>query len=124
MNINKLIKTWLPVIVWMGIIFTLSHQPSLHSGLDNWLDFILRKIAHITEYGILCFVLIRALKAHTQIDKKTIVICALLALLYAVSDEYHQTFVFGRHGSLRDIAIDSIGILIISSLYLTRFQRE
>ena len=89
----------------MGVIFYLSHQPDLKSGLGDWLDFILRKIAHITEYAILCFLLIRATG-----NKKW---SFLTAFIYACSDEYHQLFVYGRHGSPADIAIDSIGMILV-----------
>lgn len=113
---KKLLKLWLPVIVWMGLIFFLSHQPNLKSGLEDWLDFILRKIAHITEYGILTFLLIRALNQHNLTIKKTLLISVFLAVFYAISDEYHQTFIFGRHGTIRDVGIDTIGILIATWL--------
>jgi len=44
--------------------------------------------------------------------KKAIISSAIIAMLYAFSDEYHQTFVFGREGKLKDVGIDSIGILL------------
>lgn len=106
------LKYWLPVIAWMGLIFYLSHQPDLKSGLEDWLDFVLRKIAHITEYGILTFLLLRA----THNKKRALLIAALVAFLYAISDEYHQTFIFGRHGTARDVGIDTLGILIATWL--------
>jgi len=96
----------------MGVIFYLSHQPDLKSGLGDWLDFILRKIAHITEYAILTFLLIRASKNLPVVrhGKKW---SFLTAFIYACSDEYHQLFVYGRHGSPADIAIDSIGMILV-----------
>lgn len=109
---------WLLVILWMFVIFYLSHQPELKSGLEDWLDFVLRKIAHITEYAILCFLLIRASK-----NKKW---AFLIAFLYACSDEFHQLFVFGRHGSPRDIGIDTIGIILAVYFYkniYAKFQK-
>ncbi|PIP17381.1 MAG: hypothetical protein COX44_00240 [Candidatus Portnoybacteria bacterium CG23_combo_of_CG06-09_8_20_14_all_37_13] len=105
----KFLKTWLLVILWMLVIFYLSHQPDLKSGFPNLVDFILRKIAHITEYAILCFLLIRAIN-----NKKW---AFLIAFLYAISDEFHQLFVFGRHGSPKDVAIDSIGIMLAVYFY-------
>jgi len=108
-KILKFVKNWLPVIAWMSVIFFLSHQPDLKSGFPNLIDFILRKLAHITEYAILCFLLIRATK-----NKKA---AFVIAFLYACSDEFHQTFIFGRHGTLRDIGIDSIGIILAYLFY-------
>lgn len=103
------------MIAWMGVIFFLSHQPDLKSGFPTTIDFILRKIAHITEYAILCFLLIRAIK-----NKKW---AFLIAFLYAVSDEFHQLFIFGRHGTMRDVGIDSIGIILAFLLYQQFFQK-
>lgn len=114
-RLNKFLKTWLLVIAWMGLIFYLSHQPNLKSGFPTPIDFILRKIAHITEYAILCFLLIRATN-----EKKW---SFLIAFLYACSDEYHQVFIFGRQGSPRDILIDSIGI-ILATLFFEKIYKN
>ncbi|MBD3282071.1 MAG: VanZ family protein [Candidatus Portnoybacteria bacterium] len=108
----RIIKYWLPIIIWMGIIFYLSSIPGLQSGLDN--DFILRKIAHIMEYAILTFLLLRAFNAKTT---KKILITALISIAYAASDEYHQSFVLNRHGSLIDVGIDSIGVFLTSIMW-------
>lgn len=107
---NNLIKNWLPLIVWLVLIFCLSHQPNLKSGLAAWLDLILRKIAHITEFAILTFLFWRALRLKNK--KNRILIAMALSLLYALSDEYHQSFILGRDGNWRDIGIDSLGILL------------
>ena len=101
-NRSPLLTVWLPIVLWAGLIFTLSSIPSLHSGLGTW-DLILRKCAHVTEYAILTFLLRRAVATPWA---------AAAALLYACSDEYHQSFVVGREGRPRDVAIDSIGIVI------------
>jgi VanZ family protein len=101
-NRSPLLTVWLPILLWAGLIFTLSSIPSLHSGLGTW-DLILRKCAHVTEYAILAFLLRRAVATPWA---------AAAAFLYACSDEYHQSFVVGREGRPRDVAIDSIGIVI------------
>ena len=106
----KFFKLWLPVFSWTAVIFFFSGVPDLKSGLEY--DFILRKIAHITEYFILVFLLYRAFKGSFAMDVSRIFIYpALLSFLYAVSDEIHQSFVPGRDCSIRDVLIDSIGIL-------------
>lgn len=106
---SNIFKNWILVIIWAGIIFYLSSLPNLNSGLDQ--DFILRKSAHIFEYFVLTLLLYRAIARN--INKKTAILMAVLAsLLYAVSDEYHQTFVFGRSGDPVDVLIDSAGIFI------------
>jgi VanZ family protein len=94
---------WLPVLVWAGVIFAFSSIPSLSTHLGTW-DYVLRKLAHMTEYAILAVLLRRAAGATGW--------AFALTLAYAASDEFHQTFVRGRHGSPLDVGIDAIGALI------------
>jgi VanZ family protein len=105
---------WLAVILWMGVIFALSAMPSLASPLEPFHDFILRKLAHMAEYAVLTGLLFRALRIHIARKTQVLLIAVLVAILYAFSDEWHQTFVPGREGSLRDIGIDALGIAGVS----------
>jgi VanZ family protein len=98
---SRAISLWLPVLAWAALIFALSSVPHLSSGLGTW-DYILRKCAHVTEYAILGALLLRALGREVP--------AFLTGLAYAASDELHQHFVAGRHGSPVDVAIDAIGI--------------
>jgi hypothetical protein len=59
--VNSLLRYWLPPALWMGVIFVLSAQPSLPHHPDTLLDLILKKAAHMIEYGILASLLWRAL---------------------------------------------------------------
>jgi VanZ family protein len=104
---------WLPVLFWAGLIFTLSAVPSLDSGLGTW-DLVLRKIAHAAEYAILGALLQRAVRREP--------LAVLLGSLYAVTDELHQSFVSGRHGSPLDWLIDTAGV-IAGVLLFARFAR-
>ena len=114
---NKFLKFWLPVIIWAGIIFWLSSIPDLKTDLDQ--DFLLRKIAHILEFGILTFLLIRAFSAKggPALGWQPLMLAIIFAIFYALTDEYHQTFIIGRQGSLRDAGIDSIGILLVGLIW-------
>jgi len=94
-----------PPLLLMAVIFFLSAQPHLSSGL-GWIDLVGRKLVHMAEYGLLWVLWSRALGYRRRGVAATIVI------LYAVSDEYHQTFVAGRHGSPVDVLIDSAGVAI------------
>ncbi|MBF0217813.1 MAG: VanZ family protein [Candidatus Omnitrophica bacterium] len=106
----KIIKLWLPVIIWAGIIFYLSSIPHLRSGLKA--DLVLRKLAHIAVYCILAFLIHRAFKSSFQIGGfRLIIYPAAISFLYAISDEFHQAFVPGRVASGQDVMIDAIGIL-------------
>lgn len=116
----KFIKYWLPALLWASIIFALSSIPNLESGLGQ--DFILRKIAHILEYAILTFLLFKAFLStgNQPRTNKILALAMIVAFLYALSDEYHQTFIFGRQGKLGDVGIDTIGILIMALLCYTK----
>ena len=97
------LRTWLPVIVWAGVIFTFSSVPNLGTDLGVW-DTILRKAAHVTEYAILGLLLLRAVGREVP--------AFVLGVAYAITDEVHQHFVAGRHASPIDVAIDSAGIVL------------
>src|SRR6266508_6967433 len=100
---SRVLTVWLPVLFWAAVIFTLSSIPSLSTGLGLW-DTILRKAAHVTEYGVLGALLLRALEREAP---------ALAAgIAYAASDELHQHFVRGRHASPVDVAIDAVGVAL------------
>jgi VanZ family protein len=94
---------WVPVLVWAGVIFAFSSIPSLSTHLGTW-DLVLRKAAHMTEYAILAVLLRRATGSTAWAFG--------LAVAYAATDEFHQTFVRGRHGTPVDVGIDAIGALI------------
>jgi VanZ family protein len=96
------LNAWLPVVLWAGVIFTISSVPSLDSGLGVW-DTVLRKAAHVGEYAILGALLYRAVRREPT--------AVLLGSLYAVTDEVHQSFVAGRHGSPLDWLIDTAGVV-------------
>lgn len=105
----NIIKHWLPVFAWCGVIYYLSSIPELKSDLPNQWDFVLRKIAHMAEYGILTFLFFRV-AAFNLSFRKAISYSTLFSITYALTDEYHQLFVFGRNGSLSDVFIDTLGI--------------
>jgi VanZ family protein len=98
-------RRFAPPLILMGLIFFFSAQPDLNSGLGVW-DTIGRKIVHAAVYGALWFLWWRALGYGHPGP------AIAIALLYAASDEYHQTFTAGRHGSPVDVAIDAAGVAI------------
>ena len=101
---------WLPVAAWCGLIFALSSVPGLESGL-SW-DFTLRKGAHMFEYAVLFLLIRRALAATTTLSRRACTITALAcAVAYAMSDEFHQSFVPNRGASPIDVLIDAVGAL-------------
>jgi VanZ family protein len=95
----------------MGVIFALSAIPSIATPLEPGYDFTFKKLTHVTEYGILTALLLSAVRLHIGHKSHALLTAALIAVLYACSDEWHQTFVPGREGTLRDVAIHAIGAL-------------
>ena len=94
---------WAPVVLWAAAIFAFSSLPSGAQDLAWW-ELLLRKLAHVTEYAILAALLCRALRR--------VAAAIVLAGLYAVTDEVHHTFVDGRLGTPRDVAIDLVCVLV------------
>lgn len=109
---------WLPPVVLMGVIFAFSAQPSLDSGLGP-IDLIGRKLIHFAEYALLCFLWWRALASVTS-PRRAALWAFVIASGYAVTDEFHQTFVEGRHGSVLDWLIDSAGAALVALRLATR----
>ena len=99
------VSRFVPPLLLMGLIFFLSAQPDLSSGLGTW-DLILRKLAHMTEYGLLWWLWWRAL-GHGNMA-----LPAAIAIGYSITDELHQTTVEGRHGTPVDVLIDSAGVAL------------
>jgi VanZ family protein len=96
---------WLVVALWMGIIFVVSAQSRLPRAPQPWLDFLFKKSAHFMVFAILAALLWRALEWRTR----AWVWSWLLTVIYAVSDEWHQSFVAGRHPQATDVLIDACG---------------
>jgi len=100
---------WLPPVAVMGLIFFLSAQPDLSSGLGAW-DVLLRKLAHASVYAVLTYLWWRALREGSSGDDvRPLAAAWLIAIAYSATDEWHQTFVTGRHGSPADVLIDAAG---------------
>jgi VanZ family protein len=111
------VSRYAPPFAVMALIFALSATPDLSSGLGAW-DFALRKLAHVTIFGLLWLTLARATRWRHPVP------AAVLALLYAASDEWHQSFVQGRHGTPVDVAIDSVGIALAALAYVLVARRR
>jgi len=122
-NLKKFLRLWLPVILWAVLIFCLSGIPDLKTGLK--FDFILRKISHVVEYLILVSLLHRAFAASFSINPLRLFIYpAALSFLYAITDELHQSLVPGRNCSIRDVLIDTIGIIVFYIINIFVFRKK
>jgi hypothetical protein len=101
----RLLGRFLPPFALMGLIFFLSNQPGLKSGLGV-ADLILRKLVHAGSFGLLFLLWLRALRWRAPGW------AAAIAFVYAMSDEFHQHFIPDRVGSPIDVAIDTVGIAL------------
>ena len=114
MVLKRILLHYLPVCLWMILIFYLSSQQKISVSPTYILNFIIFKSLHITEYSILYFLWWWAISNKKTVFKQQNYFWAGVAsLVYAMSDEIHQTFVPTREGTLRDIIIDGIGIIIM-----------
>jgi VanZ family protein len=102
---------WLPAVAWAGVIFAFSAQPNLRFFPDAGLDFLVRKAGHMAVFGILALSLWWA-AAGTTAWRRPWALALGFTVLYAMTDEFHQGFVAGRHPSLVDVGIDATGALI------------
>ncbi len=132
---NKKRVSLIILISWMIIIFIMSsfdaNASSNQSGIIvnfisnlfhindiELLSFIIRKMAHFVEYFILGILLINCLINYN----KKLYLSYVIGILYASLDEFHQLFVSGRSGQVRDIIIDVVGLIL--GIILIRFVKK
>lgn len=139
-------------VVWMCVIFSFSAQTQEESGtvslgfsyrmvdtagrlfgldldydkiraIAGAIEHIVRKGAHMTEYAILAFLFYVWLCRWNISRRRRLAVAAVMAILYACSDELHQIFVAGRAGQISDVLVDSAGALLALLLILMRGAR-
>ena len=130
-KLRAFLKYWLPVLVWMALIFTASAdshsyehssrfvEPFLHwlfpqmSQVNiEWIHHFIRKCGHLTEYAILALLLWRSLNQSKNLPPWSwprVQGTILLVCLYASTDEFHQSFVPTRTSLVSDVFIDTAG---------------
>ena len=126
----RFLSRYLPLIAWLAFIsyastdsFSASNTSRIIGPVILWLfphttpetlatiQFFTRKIAHFSEYAILAFLAARAFRTSPRpaIRQRWLLICAALVVVYALIDEYHQSFVPSRTASVFDSLIDMSG---------------
>jgi VanZ family protein len=140
------LKYWLPVFIWLGVIFAGStdifstEQTSRYLvPFLRWLDpqispstiatvhFALRKLGHLIEYAVLAALLWRALRSARNLRPKmsTLFVGVWVACtIIAASDEFHQSLIVSRTASLNDVLTDSLGAAIGLVICLAIAQRD
>ena len=132
MKNKRKVLYWSLVILWMGIIFYLSHQPATESNdlskgitekIINIIEIltkdlevdisgfnhIIRKMSHFGAYFILGVLVVKAIGQNKPLNIKLFIASVTICILYAISDEIHQSFIPGRGPSAMDVLIDSAG---------------
>jgi len=109
MDLKRFFKYWFPVIIYAALIFIFSSISQPMPSVEPFSHF--DKLCHFLEYGILGFLLIRALgSSKTGRTGLSLRIAAIvLAVVYGVTDELHQYFVPGRNMEFMDILSDALG---------------
>ena len=102
---HSLLRLWLPLVGWMALIFLLSAQPDLPQPESGCLDLLISNGAHIFVFGVLAFLWARALGERPH----GLLLAFALSLVFALSDEFHQSFVPGRCADPLDLVWDALG---------------
>jgi VanZ family protein len=109
-NRSALLRALVPLAL-MAAIFYLSAQPA--AGHHAWWVIVFRKLGHITGYALLTWAWWWALSG---VAARPLLWAVGISLVYACTDEFHQTFVRGREGTPRDVVIDAVGMAIAAAL--------
>ena len=106
------LSLWLPVLVYMAIIFGFSAQSN---PLPEVTAHVWDKLLHASEYACLAVLLVRALRGEGASWPAVLIAATILTSLYGASDEIHQAFVPGRDPAVGDWLADTTGAAIAST---------
>ena len=109
---QKFVWLWLPVLAWMGVIFWGSSIGSVPNAGGVVIDAIVHRSAHLLEFAVLGWLLLRAIGAGRAITRREVAITLIVVTLYGASDELHQRFTPGRSSELSAVVFDAVGGLI------------
>lgn len=112
-------RRWLPAVGWMAVIFSMSSRQQFPQPF-GFSTFMLAIAAHLVLYGALALLILFAVSHEQRPAQATQISAVLLACLYGISDEMHQSFVPGRDASLCDVVVNTIGASIAVGLWSHR----
>jgi len=104
-----IIKRWWPALIMMALIFIFSAMPSDDIPSFGIFDFSIKKLSHMIGYLILTRTYLHGIG---KTRRGAEFVAWLLAVLYAMTDEFHQSFVPGRSSGWLDVGIDSFGAML------------
>lgn len=106
---------WLPVVLYLGVIFTISAQANLQPPLGVRLS---DKLYHVLEYSVLGVLLARAIRAgHRAVTIRAAALAVGAGVLVGTADEIFQSYVPGRISSVYDVLADGVGVLLAQWVY-------
>ena len=109
-------KIYLPPLMLMGLIFISSSIPmDKNTDVPEFiisLDPTLQNLLHIPVFGLLAFLWLKSFTKHSILISTKVIITLVVTILFGCLDEFHQTFVLGRYGSLIDILLNLVGIFM------------
>lgn len=103
-RIEVFLRRWGFSLVMMAVIFGFSSIPSAEMPRFDWADALIKKTGHIVVYSLLALAFWHGL----GYDRDRLWLAWVMAFVFAILDEFHQSFVPGRHAWWVDVAIDSI----------------
>lgn len=131
---RRFLKYWLPLLIWLGVIFfgstnvmSSEHtsryivpflvwlKPDMSARAIWIIPVVVRKSAHVAEYTVLALLLWRALRSVPSLSAKTFTVFGAVLVgcaMFAASDEFHQSFVKSRTPSVPDVLLDIAGALL------------
>lgn len=146
---NKKIITIILIIAWMTLVFYFSNQVSdksskLSGGItrailnffnilesktlqqQSEIETIIRKLAHYSIYAIGGILILLHVNLYKINKNKKVIISWLIGITYAITDELHQLFISGRSCEIRDVCIDSLGVItgIIILLIILKCKKQ
>jgi VanZ family protein len=137
LNIKTILYYWAPAILWAAVILGASSQAFSAGHTGSWLqdvvtsirgtpldeetteivNLVIRKLSHLTEYGIFSLLAFRAVRRdRSGSSRRWAVIAIAMAATLAAIDEFHQAFVPERTGAVTDVLIDACGATIAQLL--------
>jgi VanZ family protein len=103
---------WGPAIFVMALIFIASAIPGSDIPKFGIWDLVAKKGGHMFGYALLAIAYFHGLNGGRAITRTHLVASFVLAMLYAMSDEWHQKFTPRRTPAIGDVVIDTIGAMI------------
>ncbi|MFC1562458.1 VanZ family protein [candidate division KSB1 bacterium] len=120
----KFFVYYFPVIIWIIVIFAASSVPQFTYIKQPWMGF--DKFVHFVEYGILGFLLTRALSYWNNggVTRLMVILSIFIGTVFAGFDELHQKYIPGRIESLNDFIADIFGIVLAQAFYFKGFFKK